>query len=460
MSQQQRLPLWFLVVNWALLVIAFVSGALLGSRNRAPDLPEPQATALARIHAEILRSHVDEQDGQALVDRAIAAMVDNLDEYSKYVPPAELARYLEHSTGRYEGVGMLLTQQGEELVALFPFAGSAAERAGLRPGDRILAIDGKPVAELPLENRSTAATERVRGLAGTTVQLRIGRGDERLDVTVERAPVQRQVVKWVHRPDAEAGIGYLYLSDFHPGAKAAVQAALTGLTAQAPLRALILDLRFNGGGSLDECVAIARLFVREGTIVSMRRRDEMLEEYKADARQCTYPELPLVVLVNGHSASASEVLAGALQDHGRATIVGTRSYGKGFVNTVYSWPDLPLRLKLTTAHYYTPKGRNIDRPHHQHPDGQPAGPAPTADDTGGIHPDVPIEVAKEQFVATMRQLDASEVPEAHREAFAAVARQFDLPVPGPLQPAADAQLAAALQAAKDRLASPNGSSGR
>ncbi|MFM1873399.1 MAG: hypothetical protein RL398_2821 [Planctomycetota bacterium] len=448
MTQQPRLPLWFLVVNWGLLVVAFASGAMLGSRNSVPDLPEPHATAISRIHAEILRSHVDPPSGKELLNRAIAGMVDGLDEYSKYVSPEELAAYVEHSTGRYEGVGMVISQQGEELVLLFPFAGSAAERAGVQPGDRLLAIDGKLVAELPVEGRSAAATDLVRGAAGTSVVLRIARGDERINLSIGRAPVQRQVVKWAHLADQEKRLGYVYLSDFHPGATAELAAAIERLGGTS-LRGLILDLRFNGGGSLDECADIARLFVREGVIVSLRRRDETLEEYRADPTKLRFADLPLVVLVNGHSASASEVLAGALQDHRRAAVVGARTFGKGFVNTVYSWPDLPLKLKLTTAHYYTPNGRNIDRPH-----GRNGTPQPTEEsDKGGIFPDVAAETTAEQFSAYYRQLSRHETPPAYLEAFREVASKYGLEVPAPPTAQGDLQFAAALRALDDRIGS-------
>ncbi|MCB9883893.1 MAG: S41 family peptidase [Planctomycetes bacterium] len=451
MSQQPRLPLWFLVANWLLLVIAFVAGSMLGSRHQLPNLPEPQATALEVIHAEILKSHVEQQDGNALLDRAIAAMVGGLDEYSRYVPPAKVASYVEESTGRYEGVGMVMSQQGEDLVVLYPFVGSPAEKGGLLPGDRILTIDGKPVAELPMESRSSAANELVRGPADSDVRLQVARAETTAELTVHRGPVQIPVVKWAHLADPEQRLGYVFLSDFYPGVATELASAIAALGKDGGLRGLILDLRFDGGGSLDECIDIANLFLPSGVIVSTRRRDQLLEEFKAEAGKCRFPDLPLVLLVNERSASASEVLAGAMQDHERAAIVGVRTYGKGYVNTVYTWKNMPFRLKLTTAHYYTPKGRNIDRPHARHgatnPDGSPVVDDP---DAGGIVPDVVAAIDPSLSSRIEERLVTREPPAPYLEAFRAVAATYKIPVPEPPTAAEDSQLAAALQTLRER----------
>ncbi|MBM4060268.1 MAG: S41 family peptidase [Planctomycetes bacterium] len=453
MGREPRLPLWFLVANWALIVAAFAIGALVGGRHRI-DLPPPQGQALELVYGEILKSHVEAQDGRALLDRAIAAMA-KVDEYSMYVPPADLARYEEASTGHYEGVGMVQMLHGEDVVVHFPFAGGPAESAGVRPGDRIVAVDGTPTASLPLEQRSQRLLELVRGPAGTDVKLRIARDDGEVELVVRRGGVQRAAVKWVHFADREQGLGYLHVADFHRGVADGVLAAIERLQQQAPLRGLVIDLRFDGGGNLDECLHLARLFQPSGTIVSTRRRDEVLETHAADPRLCRFPDLPLTVLVNEHTASASEVFAGCLQDHGRAAIVGVRTFGKGVVNTVYSWRDLPFKLKLTTAHYFTPDGRNIERrslaksPNAGNGTGGPGGPGEA--DPGGIRPDVVAPLPKEQLAALARRLDDHEPPPAHRAAFAAVAAQYGVPVPAPPDAQEDPQLAAAVAALRARI---------
>ncbi|MFY9343988.1 MAG: S41 family peptidase [Planctomycetota bacterium] len=444
MQQQPRLPLWFLAANWALIAGAFVWGLWLGEHRGngalVGALPEKQVEALAIVHREILRSHVDPQRADHLLERAIAGMVKGLDPYSRYVPPAEVANYEEANTGHYQGIGAEFHVHGDDVVLHFPLAGGPAEQAGLQPGDLLVAVDDTPLDSL---ERRTRVVDLVRGPADTDVRLTLRRDGAPLTVTLRRADVQRSCVKWTHFVAPEAGLGYLHLTDFHPGACDRVLAAIASLQASQPLRGLILDLRWNGGGSLEECVNIARAFVRSGLIVSQQRRDsEVVERHEAKAEQCLHPDLPLVLLVNEHSASASEVLAGALQDHGRAAIVGARTHGKAFVNTVYTWQDQPFRLKLTTGRYRTPNGRDIERHHHAN--------APTTADAGGIPPDVAVALPELLAVAVAATLRASEVPAASRETFAAVAARYGVKVNAPPKPDADAQLAAAIKTLQER----------
>lgn len=453
MQPQPRLPLWFLVANWALILLAFVLGVMLGGR-RPVEFPQPQGTALELVYQEILLHHVEPQEGSVLLDRAIGAMAGKLDEYSMYVPPSDVARYDEDSTGRYEGVGMRQVRHGDEIVVYYPFPGGPADRAGVRPGDRLVAVDGQRLADLPKDALEARTLELVRGPAGTEVRLRFARGADEVELTVPRGPVQQPSVKWAHLPDPAAGLGYLHVADFHVGVTKEVHAAIEALRASGPLRGLVIDLRFDGGGSLEECVALARAFQPTGTIVSTRRRNEVVETHQAKAELCRYPDLPLVVLVNEHSASASEVFAGCLQDHGRAAIVGARTYGKGVVNTVYSWKDLPFRLKLTTAHYYTPNGRNIERRSLGKRNGNGNGAAGGNQDAdgGGILPDVVVPADEAQRKALAATLRAFEVPPEHAEAFAAVAQGLAVPVPAPPRTDDDPQFARALAVLRDRVA--------
>jgi carboxyl-terminal processing protease len=457
MQQQPRLPLWFLVANWALVVAAFVLGVLLGSRHQL-ELPDPQATALQLIHREILKSHVEQQDPNELLDRAIAGMVSSLDPYSRYVPPSKVAAYDEQNSGHYDGVGLLMTQQGDDIVVQYPFPGGPAARAGVLPGDRIVAVDGHPLAAEPKATRHDAASGLVRGLAGTEVRLQLQRDDGTVELAMQRSDVQKSAVKWVHFADRDAGLGYLYLSDFHPGIHQQVQGALDALQREHELKGLVLDLRFDGGGNLDECVDLARTFVHDGNIVSVRRRDsQVVEAFDAKAELCRFPDLPLVVLVNEHSASASEVLAGALQDHERASIVGARTYGKGYVNTVYTWKNLDFRLKLTTAHYYTPNGRNLDG--HVGVDARDGGSgtdnghgSPAKAKAGGITPDVTVDVDENGRRDLLATLASQEPPAEYLTAFEAVAAKYGFPVPRPPQAGDDPQLAQALTTLRERIA--------
>lgn len=441
MHQQPRLPLWFLFANWAMVLLALAVGWFLGSRRFA-EMPEPQRSAFDLVYREILKSHVDPPTGEELLDKALAAMA-SVDEYCEYVSPRNLAKYDERNTGRYEGVGFVVAQHGDDLVVHYPFPDGPAEKAGIRPGDRLVGIDDTALRGIPAESRQAKATELVRGPAGTAVRLRVLRDDGEHEIAAERAPVRQSPVRWAHFADPERGLAYVLLSHFPAGSADDLRAALTTLQAERPLRGLVLDLRFDGGGSLAECVAIANMFVANGTIVSQRRRDhEVVETFTAKPEACTQPDLPLVVLVNEESASASEVLTGALQDHGRATVVGARTWGKGFVNTVYSWRDLPFKLKLTTAHFYTPNGRDIDR-HRTH----------TADEStknGGIQPDVEATVDRDTKARIARTLLEIEPPAAHRDAFAAIAAKYGFTVPAPPAADRDSQLAAALKTLRER----------
>lgn len=456
MEQAPRLPLWFLVANWSMVMLALATGWFLGSR-RVPDFVEPQGRAIQLVYDQILQSHIEPQDGAVLLDRAIGAMVDELDPYSRYVPPSEADRYDESNTGHYEGIGVVMVQHGEDLVVHWPMAGGPAERAGLRPGDRLLAVDDRDLRQAPTEQRHATATQLVRGAAGTTVRLRIAPfdGSPEHEVVVERSGVQQTSVKWAHVADRENGLGYVYLEHFQGGSAADLQHAIEGLQKNG-LRGLVLDLRGNPGGSLDECVALANLFLRDGNIVSTRRRDStVVERFDAKADACHFPDLPLALLVDDGSASASEVLSGALHDHQRATLVGTATYGKGYVNTNYTWKKLPFRLRLTTGQYFTPAGRNIERPNRLAVKKGEATPEQRAAfEAGGIHPDVDVPVTKEERLRIVRSLDALEPPAAQIPALTAAAAKHGFAVPAAPAAADDPQLAKALDTLRDRVANP------
>jgi carboxyl-terminal processing protease len=450
MQQQSRLPRWYfaaMIGIWALIAGAFVLGVNFGMRHETPsalvaELPKEQLEALAIVHRAILKSHVDPQDGRALLENAIRLMVHDLDPYSRYVTPAEVPSYEEDNTGHYEGIGAEFGTHDDHVVLYYPLAGGPAERAGLRPGDLLLAIDGQPL-DTP-EQRARMA-EFVRGASGSELRMRLERDGAPFEVTLARGDVQHPCVKWAHRIGANGEFGYVQLTDFHPGCASTLIAAIDALQQPQPLRGLVLDLRDNGGGSFDDCVAIARAFLHDGLICSETRRDsEIVERFDSKPEQCRFPDLPLVLLVNEQSASASEVLAGALQDNRRAAIVGQRTHGKAYVNTVYTWKNLPFRLKLTTGKYRTPSGRDIERHHHV---------AKSANaDAGGIPPDVVVPLTASQRDAVTATLGASEPPAAWREAFAAVAAHWQLQVPSPPAAADDPQLAAALRTLAERAA--------
>ncbi|HEB53253.1 MAG TPA: PDZ domain-containing protein, partial [bacterium] len=223
MQQQPRpsLPLWFLIANWLLILAAFALGAYLGDR-RLHRLPEPQRSTLAIVFDEVLKSHIEPPDEHELLERAISGMVDGLDAYSRYIPPREVPRYEETTSGTYQGIGAKIVTHGEQVVVHFPFPGGPAAKAGLLPGDRVLAVDGNA-----LDDADTRAhvVELVRGEQGTPVRLRIRRGDEEREIEVRRGSVLRPCVKWGRYVDPARGLGYLHLTGFHPTAAREVTAA-------------------------------------------------------------------------------------------------------------------------------------------------------------------------------------------------------------------------------------------
>lgn len=439
MQQQPRLPLWFLLVNWALIVGAFVLGLLVGGRGSS-FLTEPQRTALELVQREILKSHVSPPTANELLENALVGMVEKLDPYSRYVPPGELARYLEQNTGHYQGIGCEWGLTEDAVVLLYPLPNAPAELAGVQPGDVLLAVDGTELTTPALRQR---ASDLLRGPANSEVRMRVRRGETTRELVARRAEVARPCVRWTQWLDRERGLGYLHLSDFHPTSEQQVLDAIATLEREQPLRGLVIDLRFDGGGDLNQCIEIARAFVPSGIIVQQKLRGDVVSEtHMAAPAKCRYGALPLVVLLNEHSASASEVLAGALQDHQRAAIVGARSYGKGFVNTVYTWEGRDFRLKLTTGRYATPNGRNIDG-HFGKRDGPP---------TGGIAPDVEVAVDAPTMARLKHMLALSQVPPRHRDAAMAAARKHGLPEPEGPTVAKDPQLAQALTTLRERVA--------
>ncbi len=445
MSEPARVPIWALVVTPMAMLASFLLGLLFA---RPPALPEPQGTALRLVHREILASYVDEVDGTKLLDRAIAAMAA-LDDYSEYVPPSDVATFVEDTTGTYDGIGMLPHVATDGLFVRVAVADGPADRAGLEPGDRILAIDGVTIDDLGPDERLRIGHDRLRGPSGSKVTLLVQRGDGQRTIVVERGPVQKSSVKWAQFLAADEGLAYVHLADFHPGCSKGIERALADLAA-APsgLRGLVLDLRFDGGGNLDECLALARLFLAKGNIVTLRRRGtEVVESHDATG-QCPYPTLPLVLLVNGSSASASEVLAGALQDHSRAAIVGTETYGKGYVNTVFQWKDLDFRLKLTTATYFTPNGRNLERDRRRRSSGA-RGDAVLP--PGGITPDRVVALDDKVEAVVRAALADTPFAEHHRTVLTAWSKTRGLRLPGNLPSAEDPQLAAAVATLRERL---------
>jgi carboxyl-terminal processing protease len=335
-----------------------VGGVLLAAVAHAvPERASPfrNLGVFARALAHIESSYVEEVDQDALVRGAIRGMVATLDPHSSYLDPEELRVLSSDTAGRFGGVGVEIDVRDGWLTVTGCFEGGPAERAGLLPGDQFLAIGGRGARDLPIDE----AVRLMRGEPGTEVRARLRRPgvEAAVEVTLRRELIRVQAVTARLLGD---GILYVRLRAFQETTAAELRRALDRaiVEREGGVRGLVLDLRDNPGGLLEQAVLVSDEFLGRGVIVSTRGRGgQQLDEVSArDAG--TRPDWPIVVLVNGFTASAAEIVAGALQDHRRAVILGTRTWGKGSVQNVIELPDQSA-LKLTIARYYTPSGRSI-----------------------------------------------------------------------------------------------------
>jgi carboxyl-terminal processing protease len=320
------------------------------------DLPWADAHMLAEVLDRVEHEYVNPVDDHQLLQAAIRGMVSSLDPYSAYLDSDEYDEIKISSSGQYSGVGIEVSMEDDQVVVVSPFEGSPAAQAGIRTGDVIASIDGIPVNPTALAD----TIGRMRGKEGTTVKVGILRegSAEPLEFTLTRSRVELHSVK---SELPESGFGYLRIAEFSETTGDDTVRALRALRKQngAPLKGLVLDLRNNPGGVLEAAVAVADAFLDGGLIVSAKGRTP---ESKFEMTATPGDELsgaPIVVLVNGGSASAAEIVAGALKDHHRAKLMGRTTFGKGSVQTV-----MPLSgdraIKLTTSLYYTPSGVSIN----------------------------------------------------------------------------------------------------
>ncbi len=348
------------------------------------DMPWEDARMLAEVLDRVERDYVNPVDDHQLLQAAIRGMVSSLDPYSAYLDSDEYDEIKISSSGEYSGVGIEVSMEGEQVVVISPFDGSPAAAAGIRTGDVIASIDGIPVNTTTLSD----TIGRMRGKAGTSIKIGILRqgNTEPLEFILKRGRVELHSV----RSDLpEAGFGYVRVAEFSETTGDDLIAALHALRKRngGPLKGLVLDLRNNPGGVLEAAVAVADAFLDRGLIVSARGRTP---ESKFEMSATPGDELngaPIVVLVNGGSASASEIVAGALKDHHRATLMGRTTFGKGSVQTV-----MPLSgdraIKLTTSLYYTPSGISIN---HRGIDPDIELPRDSAAPASPVTPEAPLE---------------------------------------------------------------------
>lgn len=398
-------------------VVAFL---LVPAAARADE----QATAKPNVSADTFRQldlfgevfervradYVDHVSDKKLIEAAISGMLSSLDPHSSYMNEKDFQDLQVEVQGQFGGLGLEVTMENGVVKVVSPVDGTPAAKAGLKPNDLIIAIDGQPVQGLTLAK----AVEKMRGPVGSEIKLTIKRGDRPpFDVTMKRAIVKIQSVKW----QAEGNdVGYIRISSFNEQTDSGVKSAIKAIeTRDGPkLDGIVLDLRNNPGGLLDQAVAVANDFLNKGEIVSTRgRHPEDAQRFDAKPPGDLTHGLPIVVLINGGTASAAEIVAGALQDHHRAILLGTRSFGKGSVQTIIQLPGNGA-MRLTTARYYTPSGRSIQ--------------------AEGIEPDIVIEPAKIEKINEGYVEHEADLPGALKNTDANQAGKTQAPSAAPAKP--------------------------
>ena len=339
----------------------------------------PEFSKLFAVYQRVKASYVEPVEDEVLINGAIDGMLAALDPHSAYLDGSDLQRLETMIEGNYSGLGLSVVGEDGAVKVISPFRGSPADKAGIKAGDFITHINGDLIVGLELDE----AVSQMRGPVGTSINVRIFRPgrSEPFDVEVTRGVIELEPVTWELQ---DGNIGHIMVNEFSRDVGSDVYAAWKDLQTKATgrLNGLVLDLRSNPGGSLDEAVALSDLFLTKGRIVSQRGRargESITYDAETVFRGDIAEGLPMVVLIDAGSASASEIVAGALQDHRRAVIMGDRSFGKGSVQSL-----LPLgrsaALKLTTARYYTPSGHSVQE--------------------GGIRPDISVPQLSDPDLAT------------------------------------------------------------
>lgn len=397
--------------------VAGAAALLLAGLAGAAETPEPAGTAaenadgnpeyqltleqmrtFTEVFSRIKQDYVEEVDDETLMKAAIRGMLSDLDPHTAFLDQREYDNLEEDTSGRFNGIGIEVVQSNGDLRIVSPIDGTPAARAGIEPGDFIRAINGRSTEDLTLEE----AVKHMRGEPGSEVELTLERADreEPIELTLERAVVE---VQSVAQRMLEPGFGYIRITAFQNNTPESTREAIKELadSSDGGLSGLVLDLRSNPGGVLNSAVGVADLFLGGGQIVYTEGRSREAElEFSADS-DLMVEDTPLVVLIDGGTASASEIVAGALQDHGRAVVLGEASFGKGSVQTVLPLPS-GNAVKLTTALYYTPDGRSI----------QARGIQPDIQVKAGSYAQDDSERQREVDLTGHLEVDRSEDPEA------------------------------------------------
>ena len=374
----------FSAVLFSLMLISPVADA---AKTDKKAVSEEDTYELLNLFGEVLEraknSYVDEVSDEQLIQSAINGMLVSLDPHSSYMDGKDFRYMSEQTQGKFGGLGIEVTMESGVVKVVSPIDDTPAHKAGLKPGDYIVNIDGQPVVGMTLND----AVDKMRGKVGSKVKLTIRRFNQKpFDVTIKREEIKIQTVKSSIKSE---DVAYVRITSFSDNTDKMVEKAVKDAKKKLKgnLKGIILDIRNNPGGLLDQAVSVSDLFLNQGEIVSTRSRNEE-DTVKYNAKKGDIADgLPIVIIVNDGSASASEIVAGALQDHKRAVILGEKTFGKGSVQTV-----IPLgkhgAMRLTTARYYTPSGRSIQ--------------------VKGIEPDVAVKPAKVEEIESPFELSEGE----------------------------------------------------
>lgn len=359
-------------------MLVFVGSVAPAVAAETPQEKSPDTYELLELFGEVFNrvreQYVEKVSDKKLIESAIQGMLRDLDPHSVYLNEDNYQAMQTNTRGEFGGLGIEVTMDESGYVKVVsPIDDTPASRAGIQAGDLITALDGKPVQGMTLND----AVDLMRGPVGAQIKLTILRGkQEAFDVTLTRDKITIQSV----RSHTEGDIGYIRITSFSAQTQSGLDEAIDKISKKLGdrLEGYVLDLRNNPGGLLDQAISVADTFLDQGEIVSTRGRNpEDASRFQATPGDRAHG-LPIVVLINGGSASASEIVSGALQDHHRAILVGTRSFGKGSVQTIMPLSRKGTAIKLTTQRYYTPSGRSIQ--------------------ATGIEPDIKVEVAKVEHV--------------------------------------------------------------
>lgn len=400
-----------------LTVAAFILGFALNSSAQRKDAELFKSLEIfGEAIEQIMENYVEEVEPEKLIEGAMGGMLSTLDPHCVYLPPDIHKVFQTNVEGVFEGIGIIIALDEESYISVIsPIEGTPAFKAGVMAGDRIIKIEDQLVSEVPKGTRMIEAMRRIRGEKGTPVTITVLRqqpeGPKEVDITIVRGVIHiesikgvrkdkpQEEAKWQFMLNDEAKIGYIRIASFSESTADDLDEAVRGLRSQG-MEGLILDLRFNPGGLLDASIEVADRFIEEGTLVYTKDRRGQGDRWEAKKAK-TYAHFPLVVLINEASASASEIVAGAIQDHHRGVLVGSPTYGKGSVQKLIPLQGERGALKLTISRYYLPSGKALRH---------------KADTTEGrVVPDVEVALTSDEklrLYQEWRYQDMGEEPEA------------------------------------------------